>query len=315
MLTPPPPAGEKPAADRGIQPGVMSVGSRAESLPVPVEAGTGARAALGTALRTHWAEYLMEGAMLGVFMVSACVFTVLLEHPGTAIHAAIPSPLLRRALMGVAMGSTAVAIIYSAWGKRSGAHINPAATLTFWRLGKIEGADALFYGLAQGLGALAGVGISSLVLADAVRHPRVRFAATVPGSSGPGVAFGAEVLIAFVLMTVVLAVSNDPRRNRFTGLAAGLCVALFITFEAPLSGMSLNPARSLGSAAAATTWSSLWIYFTAPPLGMLLAAELRLRARGLRSILCAKLHHDNNERCIFRCGYPVCGPASSGSRA
>ena len=277
------------------------------------EAGPSAGLAAGVALRAHWPEYLMEAALLGAFMVSACVFTALLEHPGTAIHAAIPDPLLRRAVMGIAMGLTAVAIFYSPWGKRSGAHINPAATLTFWRLGKIESADALFYGLAQCLGAIAGVGVSAVLLADAVGHPRVNFAATVPGKEGPGVAFAAEVLITFVLMTVVLTISNDPRKNRFTGLAAGLCVALFITFEAPLSGMSLNPARSLGSATGAMTWNSLWIYFTAPPLGMLLAAEVRLRARGLHSILCAKLHHDNHERCIFRCSYPVCGPASSGS--
>src|SRR5262249_39396013 len=96
--------------------------------------------------------------------------------------------------------------------------------------------------------------------------------------------------------------------NRYAGLAVGICVALFITFEAPLSGMSMNPARTLGSAAGAMRFDHLWIYFTAPPLGMLLAAEVRLRSRGLHSILCAKLHHGNDRRCIFRCRYPVCGP-------
>ena len=103
----------------------------ASLLPSPV--GSAQRA-----LARHWPEYLMEAAGLGLFMLSACLFTVLLEHPGSAAHQALPDPLLRRALIGVAMGLTAVAIIYSPFGKRSGAHLNPSVTFTFWRLGKIE---------------------------------------------------------------------------------------------------------------------------------------------------------------------------------
>jgi aquaporin Z len=251
----------------------------------------------------------MEGALLGLFMVSACAFTVLLEHPGSPARQALADPFLRRALMGLAMGVTAVAIIYSPWGKRSGAHINPATTLTFFRLGKLEGADTFFYATAQFMGALAGVGVAALFLPGAVRHPSVNFAATVPGPMGIAVAFAAEVGMTFLLMTIVLTVSNVRRWNRYTGLWVGLCVALYISFEAPLSGMSLNPARTFGSAAGAMTWDSLWIYFVAPPLGMLLAAEVRLRARGVHSILCAKLHHENDHRCIFRCNYAGCGPA------
>jgi aquaporin Z len=88
-------------------------------------------------------------------------------------------------------------------------------------------------------------------------------------------------------------------------------VALFITFEAPISGMSMNPARTLGSAFGAMRWEQIWIYFLAPPLGMLLAAEVRLRSRGFHSVLCAKLHHENYTRCIFRCEYPVCGQVAA----
>ncbi len=275
-----------------------------------------AAGAMAAALRAHWPEYLMEGALLGLFMVSACVFTALLEHPASRVHAALPDPFLRRVLMGLAMGATAVAIIYSSWGKRSGAHVNPATTLTFLRLGKVEAPDALFYAAAQFAGAFGGCLIAGALLAAAVRHPAVSFAATLPGQAGLARAFGAEVLITFILMTVVLAVSNDPRSNRFTGLAAGACVALFIAFEAPISGMSMNPARTFGSAAAAMRWDHLWIYFVAPPIGMLSAAELRLRISGARSVLCAKLHHENDHRCIFRCGYRQCGPptAAAGER-
>jgi len=90
-------------------------------------------------------------------------------------------------------------------------------------------------------------------------------------------------------------------------LFAGVLVAVYISLEAPLSGMSMNPARTLGSALAANAWDSLWIYFTAPPLGMLLAGEVYLRFRGRRNVFCAKLHHDNTKRCIFRCNYRELG--------
>ena len=249
-------------------------------------------------------------------MVSACVFTVLLEHPGSPVREVLANAVIRRALMGTAMGLTAVAIIYSGWGRRSGAHINPATTLTFFRLGKVAGSDAAFYAGAQFLGAVAGCLLVGLAIPAAVRHPAVTFAATMPGSgSSVAAAFGAEVLITFVLMTVVLAVANDPRTNRYAGLAAGACVALFITFEAPISGMSMNPARSFGSALVSGRFENIWIYFIAPPLGMLAAAEARVQLRGLGSILCAKLHHENPARCIFRCAYPACGPSPSDERS
>jgi aquaporin Z len=258
--------------------------------------------------RGHWPEYLIEGGLLALFMISACTFTVLLEHPDSPARAALPGAFSRRVLMGVAMGATAVAIIYSPWGKRSGAHINPATTLTFLRLRKVGPVDAFFYAIAQFAGALAGCLVAGVALAGVVRHPAVKFAVTEPKPGGLAWAFSAEMLIAFILMSVVLAVSNDPRTNRWTGLAAGVCVALFIAFEAPVSGMSMNPARTFGSAAAAMRWDHLWIYFVAPPLGMLAAAEARVRISGARSVLCAKLHHENDHPCIFRCAYPSCGP-------
>src|SRR5690349_20204630 len=63
-------------------------------------------------LRAHWPEYLIEAALLGGFMVSACVFSVLLEHPGSPVRQALASGFLRRALGGLAMGLTAVSISY-----------------------------------------------------------------------------------------------------------------------------------------------------------------------------------------------------------
>ncbi len=258
---------------------------------------------MSKALSQHWPEYLMEAAGLGTFMLSACIFAVLLEHPGAVLHQALPDPLLRRLLMGLAMALTAVGIIYSPWGQQSGAHINPAVTLSFWYLGKIEHWDAIFYVVAQFLGAAVGVGLAALMLGSALADPPVSYIITLPGMAGVALAFAVELLISMGLMGVVLIASNRTNLAPYTGLFAGGLVALYITVFAPYSGMSMNPARSLGSALFAGQWEPLWIYFTAPPLGMLLAAEIYHRIQGPHAVKCCKLHHENDKRCIFRCNY------------
>jgi aquaporin Z len=254
-------------------------------------------------VRHHWPEYLMEAALLGAFMVSACMVTAVLAHPASPVRQALPNEMLRQALGGVAMGLTAIALIYSPWGKQSGAHMNPSVTLTFCRLGKVRPQDCALYALAQFLGAIAGVSAMALLMREVLADPAVRYVVTVPGPAGVGIAFVAELLISLGMMTLVLHVSNHKTLAPHTGLLAGCLVALYITFEAPLSGMSMNPARTFGSAFSAQSWTALWIYFTAPPLGMLLAAELYLRTKGAARIGCAKLHHQNHRRCIF-CGFP-----------
>jgi len=256
------------------------------------------------ALKRHWPEYLMEAACLGLFMISAFAFGTILEHPASPVHQAIPNPLLRRFLMGLAMGSTAIGIIYSPWGKQSGGHMNPSTTITFFRLGKVAPWDALFYVVFQFVGGLTGALLASVVLSAWVSHPSVHYLVTTPGKAGTGFAFVAEIGITFILMTVILHVSNNMRLHKFTGLCAGALVATYITLEAPISGMSMNPARTFASAVPAHHWAALWVYFTAPLVGMLAAAEVYVRMKGTESVVCAKLHHENHTRCIF-CGKPA----------
>ena len=254
------------------------------------------------ALREHWPEYLCEAAELGLFMISAGLFTILLWHPRSPVPQIIPSEFVRRMLTGIAMGSTAIALVFSPLGKRSGAHFNPAVTLTFWRLGKVKNWDAVFYIIAQFIGGIVGVFAVAVFTREAISHPAVHYAATLPGMQGMIVAFVAEFAIAFVLMLVVLRVSNTPHLARYTGLFAGALVATYITLEAPLSGMSMNPARTFGSAFVGHLWTGLWIYFTAPVLAMQLAGALYLRSKGV--VYCAKYHHHNRHRCIFNCRFP-----------
>jgi MIP family channel proteins len=244
--------------------------------------------------RPHLAEAAIDGALLAVFMLVACALAVVIDHPAGALH--LDDPLARRALFGAGMGLTAIALVYSRWGKRSGAHLNPAVTLTFLRLGRVPRADAIGYVVAQLAGAALGVLAAWAAFGARLAHETTRFVVTRPGGAGPVAAFAAEVAISAILMAVVLAVSGS-RRASLTGVCAGVLVFLLITLEAPLSGMSMNPARSFGSAIVAGDLGALWIYFTAPPLGMLLAAALLAgRATG-----CAKLCHPDDVRCIF-CG-------------
>ncbi len=253
------------------------------------------------ALKNHWPEYLIEAWCLGTFMLSACSFGVLLFNPHAPL--AYLSFDLRNILMGLAMGATAVAIITSPLGKRSGAHFNPAVTLTFLRLGKINGLDSIFYILFQFIGGTVGVLLAWILLGDLLADSAVNFVVTVPGSHGAGVAFGAEVVISFFMMTMILFTSNTASLSRLTPIIAGCFVAFYISIESPVSGMSMNPARSFASAAVSGKWAGLWIYFTAPPLAMLAAAEFFVRTRGLKRVLCAKLDHRGRARCIFSCDF------------
>jgi aquaporin Z len=201
------------------------------------------------------------------------------------------------------MGLTAIGLVYSPWGKRSGAHLNPAVTTTFFRLGKIQGSDALWYVAAQFIGGTIGLWLAASLVGTAIEHRAVNYVATVPGESGAFVAFVAEAVISCGLMLVVLMASNRASLNEWTGVFAGALVAVYVAIEAPLSGMSMNPARTLASALPAHRWTDWWVYLTAPLLGMLVAAEWYVRINGLHRVRCAKLHHHNSTRCIFRCGY------------
>jgi aquaporin Z len=233
-------------------------------------------------------------------MISACVFGTLVGYPASPLHQLLaPSPFAQRLTMGVLMGLTAVAITYSRFGRRSGAHLNPAVTLTFLRLGKITSRDAAFYVAAQFLGGAAGVMIAHVFVGMPLGDPAVKFVVTEPGPFGVAAAFAGELAITFVLMAVVLTSAASPRWSRFTGLFAGMLVATYIALESPLSGMSMNPARTFGSAVAAGSWTAAWIYFVAPLAGMLLAARLYVARRGRAALPCAKMVHGTP--CIF-CG-------------
>src|SRR5262244_3269313 len=84
--------------------------------------------------RFHWPEYLMEAAEVALYLFLTCFFAGLLLSPTSPIRHVLHRPVELRALMGVAVGMTVVAIVTTPWGQRSGGHFNPAVTVAFYRL-------------------------------------------------------------------------------------------------------------------------------------------------------------------------------------
>ena len=255
------------------------------------------------ALVLHWREYLMEGAELGIFMLAASLFGTLLFYTHSPVLRSVPNLALRLILMGISMGLTAIGIILSPMGRRSGAHFNPAVSITFLFLGKMHRLDTMFYVISQFLGGAAGVFIARLLIGARLSDSSVRYVVTVPGRFGVSAAFLAECFMGWLIMTVVLASGNNPRFARFTWLFVGLLVMMYVIGFSTVSGFSVNPARTVASAVFAQVWTALWIYFLAPVVGMLTAAALYVRNSGLDAVLCAKIYHDQRSPCPFRCRF------------
>lgn len=174
------------------------------------------------------------------------------------------------------MGLTALFIFYSRFTSPSGSQINPAVTLTFLRLGKMCRYDALFFILFQIAGGTLAVYIMRILMGSLLTGDPVDTVVTVPGRYGIIPALVAELLIAFITMSMVLFTSHHGKWNRYTRIFAACLVCAWVIIAGPVSGFGMNPARSLASAIPSGTWTSIWIYLLAPLTGMLLAAEVFL---------------------------------------
>jgi aquaporin Z len=263
---------------------------------------TSIQLSMKASLSEHWPEYLIEISLLGCFMISVGVLVTIFESPRSVLYTRIPSDTLRIVLLATCIGAALSLLIRSPWGKRSGAHMNPAITIAFLRLKKIHPWDALYYVFAQTVGGMLGVVVVAWAMGSSFTDPPVQYAITVPGPTGVAIAFMAETLISFLLMATILVFVSSPQLIRFTPLAIGVLVAVLIVIEAPLSGASMNPARTLASAVPRNMWRHVWLYLAAPTVGMLLATQLHKKTRADEVLGCAKLLHPRNVRCIH-CGY------------
>jgi MIP family channel proteins len=151
----------------------------------------------------------------------------------------------------------------AALGHISGAHFNPAVSITFSLTRHLPARDCAVYVGAQ----LAGAAVAALLLVVVWPDQPAQLGATVP-SIADGRALIVEAVMTFFLMLVIISVATDTRAaGAPAAIAIGATVALDALFGGPLTGASMNPARSFGPALVAAEWSDLWIYVVAPVAG------------------------------------------------
>ncbi|XP_028282818.1 aquaporin-4-like isoform X1 [Parambassis ranga] len=167
-----------------------------------------------------------------------------------------------------------IATMVQCFGHISGGHINPAVTAAMVVTRKLSLAKAVFYVVAQCLGAITGAGILYLVTPAAVRGSLG--VTTVNSDISLGHGLLVELLITFELVFTVFA-TCDPKRTDLGGsasLAIGFAVAIGHLFAIPYTGASMNPARSFGPALVTLHFENHWVYWVGPILGGIMAAGL-----------------------------------------
>lgn len=246
-------------------------------------------------LKMHWQVYLMEAFGLAGFVSGAGLLTILLEHPDSPVMKSVLKDysLLRRIPLGILMGLYISAIVLL-FGKKSGAHINPSVTWTFFRLGKINILNTLFFTIAQFAGAISGALLLKSTMGSLFGHPLINYGNTAPKPPHNAMtAFIAEFIISFIMMLIVLMAGSSKKFKKYIAPISGLLIGFYLILELPFSGMSLNPARSFAGALAANNWGHIWIYFVAPTLAMLTAAEVYLQWKRNRVYNIKKAHDGN----------------------
>lgn len=203
---------------------------------------------------------LLGTAMLVFFAVGSAVFGIDKIGPvGVAL----------------AFGLILLALAYSI-GPVSGCHVNPAVTLGVLLRKGITTTEAGVYWGAQLIGGILGAALIQLMLSAGGVTDQTGAKGT--NNWGEGVnatgAFIVEVLLTFLLVTVVLLTTAQAAAPGFAGLAIGLVLTVIHLVGIPLDGTSVNPARSIGPALfeGGSALSHVWLFILAPLVGGLLAA-------------------------------------------
>ncbi|GAA5023031.1 aquaporin [Actinopolymorpha pittospori] len=213
-------------------------------------------------------EFLLTTVLLFV----AVTVVRWLRGPGSPLYIADLGVAL--VVVGILSGTILTALIFTAPGRRSGGHMNPAVTVALWLMNAFPGRSVLPYVLAQLAGSAVGTGLARLVWGPVLSVPSVAHAAIRPGPSWhPAAVFLTEAGCMFVLILIVRFLAR-PRYARLLPYAIGLCVGLVIALLGTRSGGCINPARQLGPAAFSGQTLDLWIYLVAPILGAALGASI-----------------------------------------
>jgi len=200
----------------------------------------------------------------------------------TLVFSGIASIMAQVGQVEVALSfGLSVAVMIAAVGGISGAHFNPAVSVSFYVLGKINFKQLLRYVSAQLFGAV--VALTLLSLLDHPKLHQVTYGMTqIKEGMSLGAAFILEAMLTFFLMFVIasLVLSKHPS----PGFYIGLTVTLGALIGGQVTGASMNPARSFAPAVFAQVWTHHWLYWLAPIVGAVLAA---IMARFIQ-------HHDRS---------------------
>ena len=176
-------------------------------------------------------------------------------------------------LTGIALAhGLAIACMASATAAISGGHLNPAVTVGLWVVQKIDSLSAIYYVVAQCLGAIFA---AFLIKCAIPAHVLTAIGMGTPSlgadiSSTMGLL--TEIILTFLLMFVVYGTAVDSRGPKCGGLFIGLTVALDILMGGPITGAAMNPARYIGPALLGGGLQYCWIYLLGPVSGAVLAA-------------------------------------------
>jgi aquaporin Z len=251
----------------------------------------------GSESRAAFDMYVAEFIGTAALLAGGLSLVIFMFGEGTPMARVLPNEALRRSVTGFLFGSIGAAIALSPVGRVSGAHLNPAVTIGFRLMGKLESGLGLGYIAAQLAGAVAGC---VPLLAWGAMGRSISFGATLPG---PGYATSTvllgEVLTTFGLVTMLCVFLAAPPFRRFTPFAIPFLYAIMVPLEASISGTSTNPARTFGPAVISGQWRGWWIYWVGPLLGML--AAILVCSSFASRIEVAKLYHfESDHGGVFR---------------
>lgn len=192
--------------------------------------------------------------------------------------------------------ATALAVLVYALGGVSGAHFNPAVTLSLAVARRFRWGDTIPYILVQCIGGIAGAFIVAGIYGEngaSFRGVDIFFGATtVSGDIEIFNALLAEAFIGFILVTAIMAIAVDPRAPKgWSGLVIGLGLAAGILVTGFATGGSANFARSLGPFVASLVydtageipWDDLLVYGLGPLIGGAAAALIYESVTGLET--------------------------------
>ncbi len=254
----------------------------------------------------HPAEWTAELAGTALLVLGGLSAIALDFGSGSTVARLLPSASARLLVTGVRFAGTGSLVAVSPLGRRSGAHLNPAVSLAFWRLDHLHPGDLAGYVAAQLVGALAGAGLASGLWGH--RLASAGSGVTQPGAHiGPAETAVLEAMMTALLVLLILAMVSSDRTARWTPLAVWVLIATLVWQLAPRTGTSLNPARSLGPALAAGRFHDLPLYLVAPLVGSLLATTLWLVVIR-RPLATAKIFHDPSYPSVVRSSMPAMPP-------